>query len=97
MSYSECQTVKKGHVCVHMNKTRGCVATPEGRCFTSTYQCAGCEYETRQDNNRLYCDVYARPRMNWNRGVCPMATHVIIEKEKTKKRINPLKASKRGV
>ncbi len=96
MSYSECQTVKKGQVCVHMNKTHGCAATSKGMCFAVCSQCEGCENQTRSNTNlRMYCDVYAKPRAMWNRGDCPMATHLHVEETK-KKKINPIKASKRG-
>jgi hypothetical protein len=43
-----------------------------------------------------YCKVYAFPTAKWRNGNCNMADHLEIETKKDTKKVNPLKASKRG-
>lgn len=33
----------------------------------------------------IFCKVFAMPSAKWRNGICPMATHLIIEKEKVEK------------
>jgi len=90
-----CVTVKPGKECVFMKKA-GC-AYNGGKCHPVIESCSGCsniqEYATGQ-----FCRVFAEPAVKWNQGKCGMATHVQDnrETETTSKKLNPLKASKRG-
>lgn len=43
-----------------------------------------------------YCKTYAFPAAKWRIGNCNMADHLEIEVKKDGKKVNPLKASKRG-
>jgi len=43
-----------------------------------------------------YCTVYTIPKAKWRSGNCPMATHLVVEQKKDKKKLNPIKKSKRN-
>jgi len=47
------------------------------------------------EGEKSFCKSYAFPTAKWKNGNCNMADHLIIEKKDSKK-VNPLKASKRG-
>jgi len=61
-------------------------------------QCLGCANETLHGDDPKTCRRYGMPRAQWSRGRCPMASHVgpLVLSEAGKK-LNPIKASKRGV
>lgn len=88
----DCATIKEGTYCAFMSAT-GC-SFNGGQCYTVVEQCEGCanvkEYPTGK-----YCQTYGNPESKWVLGRCNFATHVKAEK-KAEKKINPLKASKRG-
>jgi hypothetical protein len=44
---------------------------------------------------KKYCKAYAFPAAKWKNGNCNLADHLEVEKKDAKK-VNPLKASKRG-
>ena len=52
-------------------------------------KCEGC---ARVDNG--YCDAYPEPELKWKNGDCNLATNIVRE-VKAKKKINPIKASRR--
>jgi hypothetical protein len=58
-------------------------------------QCVGCAH-VRLLGEVGYCHAYASPAGKWAAGMCNFATHAKIEKAKSSKMLNPLKASKRG-
>ena len=55
--------------------------------------CNGCK-RIQEDTN--VCGVYSAPVFRWSFGICPMATHKKVEEKVDDKKVNPLKASKRG-
>jgi len=57
--------------------------------------CKGCANLVEVDGTS-YCAVYQDPKLRWVFGTCPMATHVERKWDEGKKKINPLKASKRA-
>ena len=57
--------------------------------------CDGCKRIVAQDD-QSYCGVYNSPLNRWSLGICPMATHKKVEIKEDKRKLNPLKASKRG-
>lgn len=56
-------------------------------------KCHGCEKAGEDET----CRVYVMPGAQWRRGNCPMATHIKKEVKDVAFKLNPLKASKRGV
>lgn len=87
-----CATIKEGSYCAFM-KTAGC-SFSGGRCQTVAEECEGCA-QIKEFPEGLFCATYANPVAKWSTGRCNFATHV-KDKEKAEKKINPLKASKRG-
>ncbi|MBN2333057.1 MAG: PxxKW family cysteine-rich protein [Deltaproteobacteria bacterium] len=88
-----CQSVRKGHECFLM-KPAGC-SYKDGECHPVVEQCEGCaKVVTVEDTT--YCLTFPNPAAKWKSGICVMATHVKRNVEEIKKKINPLKASKRG-
>lgn len=80
-----CKTVRKGREC-SFQKTKGCII--EG-CVQATERCGTCK--KIKDG---FCSVYPHPAVIWSYlGGCPLDTNKVI-KEESKKKINPLKASK---
>jgi len=49
-----------------------------------------------KEGETSFCSVYAYPTAKWRVGNCNMADHLEIETKKDTKKVNPLKASKRG-
>ena len=58
-------------------------------------ECQGCAHVRGHDGGH-FCRSYARPSSKWALGMCNFATHRRIEKSADNKKVNPLKASKRG-
>jgi len=58
-------------------------------------KCGGCA-RTEMMNEKEVCKAYIDPSLKWRLGDCGLATHVVNEADTKKKKINPLKASKRG-
>lgn len=88
-----CSTVKEGVFCSFMT-TSGC-SYNGGSCHTIVESCEGCE-KVSSFAGGLYCNSYPNPAIKWEFGRCNFATHIKEEKASGKK-LNPLKASKRGV
>jgi hypothetical protein len=92
----ECTLVKPGYDCSFMNAS-GCGfgATSE-TCHTIVDQCEGCDRIHDWPGGR-YCTSFAKPAAKWAQGMCNFATHAKIETAKSKKKVNPLKAAKKGM
>ena len=88
-----CQTVRKGHDCFLM-KPSGC-SYKDRKCHPVVEQCQGCA-RVIAIGDESYCLSYPQPAAKWAGGTCVMASHVKRNVEEIKKKINPLKASKRG-
>lgn len=89
----KCETLKPGTECPFMKKT-GC-SYNGGKCNTIIENCEGCtrvvEFETGK-----YCASFPNPAQKWQKGNCPMSTHVKKASKAEEQKINPLKASKRS-
>ena len=89
----QCQTLKPGVECLFMKKI-GC-SYSGGKCSTIVESCEGCvkivEFETGK-----YCSNFPNPAQKWQKGTCPMSSHVKKTTQATEQKINPLKASKRA-
>jgi len=60
-------------------------------------KCVGCERVLAVlEPHGFRCLRYANPETQWRRGNCPGATHVKTMAVEAGKKLNPLKASKRG-
>ncbi len=88
-----CTTVRKENECVFMKK-KGC-SYEGGSCLSIVEKCEGCKRITEFESEK-YCLSAPDPYVKWKYGICNMATHVKVTVEKTKQKINPIKASKRG-
>lgn len=89
-----CKTVKQGNECPFMT-SKGC-SFNGGICHEIVEQCNGCnrnvQYETK-----WYCTACPDPTVKWRGGRCNLASHVAATPAPAaQKKINPLKASKRG-
>ena len=87
-----CATIKEGTECTFMRAT-GC-SFNDGQCHAVVEQCEGCA-QIQEFPKGQFCKTYGNPTAKWSSGRCNFATHVKDE-EKVEKKINPLKASKRG-
>jgi len=58
-------------------------------------KCDGCA-RTEMMNENIVCKAYINPSLKWRLGDCGLATHIVKEENTKKKKINPIKASKRG-
>jgi len=89
-----CNIAKVGKNCVFMKKS-GC-SYNGGTCHQVVESCLGCaNVETFPGGQ--YCRVSPDPALKWNGGKCNMATHVErVQEQAPVKKVNPLKASKRG-
>jgi len=91
-----CATVRPNEECVHMRKD-GC-SFEGGTCYPISEKCVGeekgCEkiYEVGMTH---HCRAYANPEIKWLSGNCPLASHLVKEKEEKGKFVNPIKYSKR--
>ena len=89
-----CQSVKVGVDCIFMKKI-GC-SFNGGTCYPVVDSCEGCDRIEVYTSGR-YCKSCADPAGKWSFGDCNFATHIRKEKATVHNRLNPLKASKRGV
>jgi len=89
----QCQTIKPGFECVFMKKT-GC-SYNGGQCYQIVENCEGCARVTEFPTGK-YCSSFPYPAQKWQKGTCPMATHVKKVQKVEEQKINPLKASKRS-
>ena len=87
-----CATIKEGNFCAFM-KAEGC-SFNGGQCHPVVDQCQGCA-QVKEYSAGQYCQTYGNPVAKWKIGSCNFATHLKREKADEKK-VNPLKASKRG-
>lgn len=87
-----CTTTRKGDDCVFMT-TKGC-SFEGGTCLSIDEKCEGCA-KTKDFEEGKFCSSFPAPLEQWRLGNCSMATHVQAEKGGAKKKINPIKASKR--
>ena len=72
------------------------VAILSGKNFANIIdECQGCNH-VRDHEGGFFCRSYANPASKWALGMCNFATHRRIEKTADNKKVNPLKASKRG-
>jgi hypothetical protein len=76
-------------------KADGCCFI-DGSCKPIVEQCDGCAKVTEVGDSK-YCTCYPDPESRWFNGTCTMATHIKRDVEQIKKKINPLKASKKGI
>lgn len=90
----ECITIKQGINCQFMVKT-GCCFNG-GQCHPIVEKCEGCAHIQDLPSGR-FCDSYAHPAIKWMYGTCNFATHIQPEQKQEAKKLNPLKASKRGI
>lgn len=87
-----CTTTRNGDECVFM--TAGGCTFEDGSCLPISEQCEGCA-KTKDYEAGKYCTAFPSPLDKWRIGNCNMATHVQAAKSEAKKKINPIKASKR--
>lgn len=88
-----CETIRKGSECAFMTP-KGCNYNG-GACHEIVESCNGCN-RTAEMSSGWYCSTCPEPALKWKHGQCNMATHIaaaVTDKQK----INPLKASKRGM
>ena len=88
----DCATIKEGTYCAFMGKT-GC-SFSGGRCQPVVEQCEGCA-QVKEYPEGQFCMTFGNPEAKWVLGRCNFATHIKDEKQ-VEKKVNPLKASKRG-
>lgn len=89
-----CATVKQGKDCPFMT-SKGC-SFNGGICHEIVEQCNGCNRNI-QFNSGWYCVACPDPTVKWKSGRCNLASHVTATAASTaQKKVNPLKASKRG-
>lgn len=88
-----CETVKIGIECIFMKKT-GC-SYNGGKCYTIVESCEGCS-RILQVETGSYCTSFPYPAQKWQKGNCPMSSHVKKAATVEAQKINPLKASKRN-
>ncbi len=89
-----CATVKQGRECPFMTR-KGC-SFNGGICHEIVESCKGCN-RTIQYNTGWYCMAFPDPAIKWKTGRCNMASHVsTTAATPVQKKINPMKASKRG-
>lgn len=89
-----CTTVRNGQDCVFMKKT-GC-GYLSGNCLEIIEKCIGCG-KTIEFGTGRYCSITPDPNQKWRLGNCNLATHIqTAEVDQKGKKINPIKASKRG-
>lgn len=89
-----CQTVKVDTNCLFMKK-KGC-SFNGGKCYPIVDSCDGCDRIEEYPSGK-YCGYCGDPGSKWLGGRCNFATHVKRENGVKKDKLNPLKASKRGL
>lgn len=82
---------EKGNIkCPMASKNGKCMY--EGKCRPVVDQCKGCTRITEDG----FCFAYIFPEIIWKHNKkCPLATHLVERIEEKKKKINPIKKSKR--
>lgn len=85
-----CLSIKKGVACILAKKEGGCEM-----CQTIVEKCQGCNRVVEFDSKK-YCNAYIAPAQAWKLWDCNLASHLEVEKDKNKKKINPIKMSKRS-
>ncbi len=88
----KCKTIRKGFECAFASED-GCTF-PGGMCHEIVEKCEGCS-RIVEFEGRKYCAVYPFPKIQWDMGVCNMATHHKREEKREETFLNPLKAAKR--
>ncbi|QTA85947.1 PxxKW family cysteine-rich protein [Desulfonema magnum] len=88
-----CTTVRKGQECPFMT-AKGC-SYNGGICHEAVEQCNGCNRRI-EFSSAWFCSASPEPALKWKNGNCNLASHVSSATASTQKKINPLKASKRG-
>jgi len=89
-----CTTVRPGHDCYFM-AAHGC-SFDGGTCSQVVDECEGCG-NSADFKAGTFCSVYADPAAQWEKGICPFATHQrYVPSAKGAISTNPLKASKRA-
>ncbi|MGD8369824.1 MAG: PxxKW family cysteine-rich protein [Desulfobacterales bacterium] len=89
-----CQTIRKGVDCPFMTAA-GC-SYNGGKCHVIVEACQGCGRSSEFDTG-WFCSSCPEPAAKWKNGNCNLATHVkTATTVDSAKKINPLKASKRG-
>ncbi len=90
-----CTTVRQNEECIFMTKA-GC-SYKEGSCLPVIDKCEGCAKISEYPAGR-FCTTSPDPAGKWKLGNCNMGTHIVVETadKGTGKKVNPLKASKRG-
>jgi len=87
---TKCITTRPGKECFLMGKSM-CTLYPL-TCLPVVDKCDTCKHVDPMG----YCNVYISPKARWSLlGGCPLNTNRVV-KEEEKKRINPLKASKKS-
>jgi hypothetical protein len=89
-----CRTIKVGTECTFMKKN-GCCYNG-GKCHPIVDSCNGCDRVVVFEAGS-YCKTYCEPPIKWAKGPCNFATHVKKEVNEDTFKLNPLKASKRGI
>lgn len=82
-----CETENKK--CLLANSFGNCLY--ENGCSDVVEECNGCSRIL--ENNK--CKAFSNPAARWKNGECPLATHLTEKIEETKKKVNPIKKSKR--
>ena len=69
-----------------------------GSCHPVVEQCNGCQ-KAKEFPSGTYCLMFPDPAIKWRTGNCNMATHMkaAAGNGKAQGKVNPIKASKRGV
>ena len=91
----KCSIVKPEWECTFMSQSGCGFGDAQETCLPIADKCEGCENIHDWPSGR-YCKLFAAPETKWVMGICNMATHVKVDEVKEQKRVNPLKASKRG-
>lgn len=89
-----CTTVRNGSDCVFMTR-KGC-SFNGGVCHPIVEACNGC-VRASEFPSGWYCTACPDPTVKWKNGDCNFATHVIKATKVNNTKLNPLKASKRGI
>lgn len=89
----QCQTVKQGVECLFMKKA-GC-SYNGGACYVIVENCEGCS-KVMEFTAGKYCTNFPYPAQKWQKGACPMSSHVKKVQKVEEQKVNPLKASKRN-
>jgi len=94
-SEMQCTVIKIGQACTFAT-TDGCgFGAADETCNVVIDKCEGCGHIQEWPTGR-YCGVFVDPAEKWNRGICNFATEARIEQNVSKKKVNPLKASKKA-